>query len=142
MLSAPAIIPATRQGTFTWAFTPHGRPIRTCSPARSPRPARWARAITGTRPARDTRFGSSNVAWIFASSCNNRTCEVSSQPDDGSFSNSHRPSSEGTFRVDAPHPAPIYAVDSRLSGSLYIVSIANVRMIELNVDSAQALAFT
>ena len=35
MLSAPAIIPATRQGTFTCAFTPHGRPIRTCSPARS-----------------------------------------------------------------------------------------------------------
>lgn len=23
---------------------------------------------------------SSNVAWIFANSCNNRTCEVSSQP--------------------------------------------------------------
>ena len=26
MLSVPAIIPATRQGTLTWAFTPHGRP--------------------------------------------------------------------------------------------------------------------
>ncbi len=36
-----------------------------------------ARAITGTRPACDTRCGSSNVAWIFARSCNNRTCEVS-----------------------------------------------------------------
>ena len=30
-------------------------------------------AITGTRPARDTRFGSSNVACVFARSCNNRT---------------------------------------------------------------------
>jgi hypothetical protein len=27
---------------------------------------------------------------------------VSSQLDDGSFSNSHRPSSEGTFRVGTP----------------------------------------
>ena len=113
-LSAPAIIPATRQATFTCAFTPHGWPIRTCSAARSPRPARWANPMTGTRPACDTRCGSSNVAWIFASSCNNRICEVSSQPDDGSFSNSHRPSSEGTFRVDAPEWAPNYTVDSGL----------------------------
>ena len=36
-------------------------------------------------------------------SCNNRTCEVSSRSEHGSFSNSHRPSSEGTFRVDAPN---------------------------------------
>jgi hypothetical protein len=73
MLSAPPIIPATRQGTFRCAFTPHRWPGRTHSPARPGRPARSASAITGTRPARDTRFGSSNVAWIFASSCNNRT---------------------------------------------------------------------
>jgi hypothetical protein len=78
MLSAPPIIPATIAGTFTCAFTPHRRPIRTCSPASSARSARCARAITGTRPARDTRFGSSNVACIFARPCNNRTCEVSS----------------------------------------------------------------
>jgi hypothetical protein len=73
MLSAPAIIPATRQPIFTGAFTPHGRLIRTCSSARSSRPARWARAITGISPACDTRCGSSNVAEIFDSSCNNRT---------------------------------------------------------------------
>jgi hypothetical protein len=102
MLPAPPAIPATVAGTLTWAFTPHGRAIRTYSPASAAGPARWARVITGTRPARDTRFGSSNVAWILARSCNNRTCEVSSQLDDGSFSNSHRPSSEGTFRVAAP----------------------------------------
>ena len=50
MLFAPAIIPATRQGTFSHAFTPHGRLIRTCSATRSSRPARWASAITGIRP--------------------------------------------------------------------------------------------
>ena len=63
MLSAPAAIPATRQATFTPGITPHGppwpdhalRPAR-CSPARS------ASAMTGTSPARDTRFGSSKRA--------------------------------------------------------------------------------
>jgi hypothetical protein len=75
----PAIIPATRQDTFRCAFIPHGRLIRTCPAASSSRAARWASAITGTKPApRHTRFGSSNVAWIFASPCNNRICEVSS----------------------------------------------------------------
>jgi hypothetical protein len=111
MLSAPPTIPATTQATFTCAFTPHRRPIRTCSPASAERPARCASAITGTSPARDTRFGSSNVAWIFARSCNNRTCEVSSQPGTWKLSNSHRPSSEGTFRVDAPERTTIYTVD-------------------------------
>ena len=32
-----------------------------------------------------------------------RAPEVSSQPDDGSFSNSHRPSSEGTFALTRPN---------------------------------------
>ena len=36
---------------------------------------------------------------------------VLSKLDDGSVRNSHRPSSEGTFRVDAPEWAPIYTVD-------------------------------
>ena len=80
MLSAPAIIPAARQGIFRCAFTPHGCPIRTCSVTRSPSPARCARAISGTRPLCDTRCGSSKVACVFARSCNNRTCEVSFRP--------------------------------------------------------------
>ena len=78
ILSAPAVIPATRHPTFSPAFTPAGRPILTCSPARSARPQRCASAITGTRPARDTRLLSSNDACVFARPCNNRTCEVSS----------------------------------------------------------------
>ena len=36
-------------------------------------PARSASVITGTRPACDTRFGSSNDACVFARLCNNRT---------------------------------------------------------------------
>ena len=40
ILSAPPIIPATRHGTFTCGFTPHGRAIRTCSSTSVARPAR------------------------------------------------------------------------------------------------------
>ena len=43
------------------------------------RPARSARAITGTSPACDTRCGSSNDATVFARACNNLTYEVSSR---------------------------------------------------------------
>src|SRR6266568_9358564 len=78
MLSAPAAIPATRHATFSSAFTPHGLLMLTCSRTRPASPAFSARAITGTRPARDTRFGSSNDACVFPRSCDNRTCEVSS----------------------------------------------------------------
>ena len=73
MLSAPAAIPATRHGTFTAGFTPHGPPGRTCRATRSSSPARRASATTGTRPAGDTRFGSSNDARVFAALCDNRT---------------------------------------------------------------------
>src|SRR5262249_19809215 len=98
MLSAPPIIPATTQGTFSCAFTPHRRRTRTCSSTRPPRPARCASATTGTSPARDTKFGSSNVAWIFAKSCNNRTCEVSSPL--GTWKSQQLPSSQ--FRGHLP----------------------------------------
>ena len=58
----PPIIPATTHGTFRCPFTPHFRPILTCRATRPCSPARYARAITGTRPGRDTSFGSSNDA--------------------------------------------------------------------------------
>src|SRR5260221_4885777 len=53
-----------------------------------------------------------------ASSADHATIALARCPlqlDDGSFSNSHRPSSEGTFRVDAPECTPIYAVDRGLA---------------------------
>jgi hypothetical protein len=46
-----------QQGIFRPGFTPAGLAIVTCSPARSARPHRWAGAMTGTRPARDTLAG-------------------------------------------------------------------------------------
>ena len=64
MLSAPATIPATSAGTFTWAFTPPLAFNVNVSTTSSPSPARCAKAIAGTSPAHDTRLGSSNVAEI------------------------------------------------------------------------------
>ena len=62
MLSAPAAIPATSEESFNPAWAPLSVGTWTCSSASSRRPACSARAISGTRPATDTRLGSSNVA--------------------------------------------------------------------------------
>ena len=72
------------------------RQARRAAPAPSPGPG----------PACDTRFGSSNDACVFARLCNNRTCRCPLEPGAGSVRNSHRPSSEGTFRVDTPENTP------------------------------------
>ena len=45
-----------------WAFAPPA-PFRvSAADTRSARPARWANAIVGAKPAHDTRFGSSKTA--------------------------------------------------------------------------------
>jgi hypothetical protein len=62
MLSAPATIPATNDDTFAGAFADPGPDKLRQSPTRSTSPARDAKASTGTRPADDTRFGSSKTA--------------------------------------------------------------------------------
>ena len=59
MESAPATMPAMSAGTFSTAFTPPDPPTVSRVATRACRPQRWARAITGARPAHDTRFGSS-----------------------------------------------------------------------------------
>jgi hypothetical protein len=58
MLSAPASIPATTPVVFATGF---GDDVATCSATSSCRPADSASRITGTRPAADTRFGSSKT---------------------------------------------------------------------------------
>lgn len=62
MPSAPATMPATNAGTFTAAFAPAGRGMVRRSATSSCYPAGEVRPITGTRPAVDTRFGSSKAA--------------------------------------------------------------------------------
>jgi len=69
--SAPATIPQTSAVTFPPAFAPLSVGTVRCSAASSPSPVSAARRITGTSPAADTRFGSSNVApatnWVWQS---------------------------------------------------------------------------
>src|SRR5450830_1610340 len=62
MVSAPATIPATNTATFTTGFDPADPGTRTWAPTSSWSPARSANASTGTRPAHETRFGSSKPA--------------------------------------------------------------------------------
>jgi hypothetical protein len=64
MLSAPATIPATREVTFSPAFAPLSVGTDSRSWVSAASPADSASATTGTSPADDTRFGSSNTADI------------------------------------------------------------------------------
>jgi hypothetical protein len=60
--SAPAAIPVTSAITFRPGWAPLSVGTLRCSSARSANPADSASATTGTSPAADTRFGSSNTA--------------------------------------------------------------------------------
>jgi hypothetical protein len=64
MLSAPATIPPTSEATFNPEFAPLSVATDRRSSVSVRRPAASARAITGTSPADDTRFGSSKTAEV------------------------------------------------------------------------------
>ncbi|MGH3564440.1 MAG: hypothetical protein ACRDRH_00090 [Pseudonocardia sp.] len=48
----------------------------TCSLTRAARSQSWARRITGTSPAHDTRFGSSNRTDVSLALCNNHISQM------------------------------------------------------------------
>ena len=64
MLSAPATIPATSALTFAPALAPLSVGTLRCSSANAGRPHWRANATIGTRPAQDTKFGSSKLADV------------------------------------------------------------------------------
>ena len=76
IVSAPVTIPATSEPTFRPGFAPTFAATCTCSRTRSSSPTFSASLTAGTNPACDTRFGSSNMACVFAAVCNNRIYEV------------------------------------------------------------------
>ena len=76
MLSAPATIPATSEVTFNPAFAPLSLGTVRCFWASSGRPVLPASATTGTSPADDTRFGSSNTAEVAAGVWQSCICEM------------------------------------------------------------------
>jgi hypothetical protein len=70
--SAPAIMPAIRAVIFAAAFAlPFPASVRP-STSSAVNPHRAASAITGTSPAHDTRFGSSNRTLIAARAWDSR----------------------------------------------------------------------
>ena len=81
MLSAPAAMPATIEVIFPAGFTPvegiGGSVICTASATRSCSPVPSASRITGTRPAHDTRFSSSNRIPACRHDCDNLTPSAS-----------------------------------------------------------------
>jgi hypothetical protein len=67
---------ATSAATFNGAFAPTSALTRRRSATNPSRSTFSANRIAGTRPARDTRFGSSNLADVFNAACNNCTYEM------------------------------------------------------------------
>ena len=78
--SAPAIIPATTPPTVNGVFAPSGPATLRRSATSSASPQSWARRITGTSPAHDTRFDSSKCADVAAALCHNRIYEMPLAP--------------------------------------------------------------
>lgn len=62
MQSAPATVPPTIEVTFAPACAPALPATVSRRSASSPSPARPASRLTGSNPAREIRFGSSNAA--------------------------------------------------------------------------------
>jgi len=78
--SAPVTIPATIEVILSAGLVPTDVPRRTHRANNPTSPHAWAKRITGTNPAHDTRFGSSKYACVRDALCNNRIYEVPSQP--------------------------------------------------------------
>jgi hypothetical protein len=118
MLSAPAAIPATIE-----VILPAGldaadltlvAPIATRSSINSDNPARSASAITGTRPANDTKFTSSNSGTARHEPCGNFTTGAFSDRVNQDFDTPDSLDPEGTFAINAPdNDLPVHG--SRLS---------------------------
>ena len=106
MESAPASMPATIPGTFRCAFAATGPITFTCAATRPARSQRWARRITGTNPAHDTRFGSSNCTDVSLALCNNRISQMPFGLGAWGLRKHHHPSSEGICPVTtrSTHP--------------------------------------
>jgi hypothetical protein len=80
MLSAPAAVPATTAAALPPGLDPVDRSGRTRAPTSPARSTCSARPMTGTSPAHDTRFASSNTASTARRACSNRTYEMPSRP--------------------------------------------------------------
>jgi hypothetical protein len=106
MLSAPHSMPAMIVVSFPAALTaPETTRVlgrSTCSLINRERPVCSASSMTGTKPAADTRFASSNTADPTVNVCDDCTGNAFRNRDDYDFSNRYCPSSGGIFAVHTP----------------------------------------
>ena len=106
MLSAPHSMPAMIEVSFPAALTaPEATRVlgrSTYSPINRERPVCSANSSTGTKPAADTKFGSSNTADPTLNVCDDCTGNAFRNRDDFDFSNRYCPSSGGIFAVHTP----------------------------------------
>ena len=116
MLSAPAAIPATIEVSLPAGFTAADLTllvlIATLAEISSDRPALSASAITGTRPAHDTRFSSSNSGAAADQACDSFTESAFRNRADQDFNNPDSPSAEGTFIIHTPYRTTNRSTDS------------------------------
>jgi len=98
MQSAPAAIPATIVAIFPAGFAPHGPPTRIRLATSRSSPAAAASRSTGTNPAVDTKFDSSNEASTRDAACNNRTGDALLTRTDDGFENLIVPSQRASSR--------------------------------------------
>ena len=106
MLSAPQIMPPMIVVSFPTGLTApdftrvDGR--STCLPINRERPVCSASSMIGTKPAADTRFGSSNIADPTVNACDDCTGNAFRTRDYFDFDNRYCPSSGGIFAVHTP----------------------------------------
>jgi len=110
MLSAPHIMPAMIEVSFPTGFTApdftrvEDRP--TCSPINRESPACSANFSTGTKPAADTKFCSSNTADSTVNVCDDCTENAFRRVGKCDLNTHDYPSSEGIFAVHTPVTLP------------------------------------
>ena len=122
MLSAPHIMPAMIVVSFPAALTaPEATRVlgrSTCSLNKRERPVCSASSMIGTKPAADTRFGSSNTADPTVNVCDDCTGNAFRNRDDYDFSNRYCPSSGGIFAVHTPITKDRPSTDSGLGDAV------------------------
>jgi hypothetical protein len=112
MLSAPHIIAAMMEVSLPTGLTaPDLTRVdgsSTCSPINRESPVCSANSSTGTNPAADTRFCSSNTADPRVNVCDDCTGNAFLNAGQRDFTNRYCPSSEGIFPVHTPIRTPAH----------------------------------
>src|SRR6185503_14355715 len=146
MLSAPQLMPPMIVVSFPTGLTApdftrvDGR--STCLPINHERPVCSASSMIGTKPAADTRFGSSNIADPTVNACDDCTGNAFRTRDYFDFDNRYCPSSGGIFAVNTPITNDRPSTDSGLAAFAALQHWAEGRGLKPSEADYQDLQFT